>query len=110
MGYTNYWHQKNDISDANWKKIKDEYNNYILSVAGKRIVDLSKEDIISFDGGCETFVFSKHSTKEADRRYPEEDLSFHFCKTRLALYDIFVWYLLTYINKIDPSISIDRDN
>ena len=92
------------------KKIEDEYKNYVLPVAGKHIVDFSDPDTIRFDGGCETFVFSKHSTKEADRRYPEEDLSFHFCKTRLALYDIFVWYLLTYINKIDPSISISRDN
>jgi len=110
MGYTNYWHQHNDISNENWKKIEDEYKNYVLPVAGKHIVDFSDPDTIRFDGGCETFVFSKHSIKEADRRYPEEDLSFHFCKTRAALYDIFVWYLLTYINKIDPSISISRDN
>ena len=110
MGYTNYWHQHDDISNENWKKIENEYKNYVLPVAGKHIVDFSDPDTIRFDGGCETFVFSKHSTKEADRRYPEEDLSFHFCKTRLALYDIFVWYLLTYINKIDPSISISRDN
>lgn len=110
MGYTNYWHQHDDISNENWKKIENEYKNYVLLVAGKHIVDFSDPDTIRFDGGCETFVFSKHSTKEADRRYPEEDLSFHFCKTRAALYDIFVWYLLTYINKIDPSISIDRDN
>ena len=109
MGYTNYWHQHNDISNENWKKIEDEYKNYVLPVAGKHIVDFSDPDTIRFDGGCETFVFSKHSTKEADRRYPEEDLSFHFCKTRAALYDIFVWYLLTYINKIDPSISISSD-
>jgi hypothetical protein len=110
MGYTNYWHQHDDISNENWKKIEDEYKKYVLPVAGKHIVDFSDPDTIRFDGGCETFVFSKHSTKEADRRYPEEDLSFHFCKTRAALYDIFVWYLLTYINKIDPSISISRDN
>lgn len=110
MGYTNYWHQHDDISNENWKKIENEYKNYVLPVAGKHIVDFSDPDTIRFDGGCETFVFSKHSTKEADRRYPEEDLSFHFCKTRAALYDIFVWYLLTYINKIDPSISISRDN
>ena len=110
MGYTNYWHQHNDISNENWKKIEDEYKKYVLPVAGKHIVDFSDPDTIRFDGGCETFVFSKHSIKEADRRYPEEDLSVHFCKTRAALYDIFVWYLLTYINKIDPSISISRDN
>ena len=58
MGYTNYWHQHNDISNENWKKIEDEYKNYVLPVAGKHIVDFSDPDTIRFDGGCETFVFS----------------------------------------------------
>jgi len=109
MGYTNYWHQHNDISSENWKKIKKEYTDYVLSIAGKNIIDSSTDDIIKFDGGCETFYFAKYSKKEVDRRYPEEDLSFNFCKTRAGTYDIYVWYLLSYINKIDPSISISRD-
>ena len=40
MGYTNYWKQKTDIPLGKWKKIKDEYNDYVLPVAG----DLIKDD------------------------------------------------------------------
>ena len=30
MGYTNYWHQYNDFTDAEWKQIKEEFS-YIIS-------------------------------------------------------------------------------
>ena len=107
MGYTNYWHQHNDISDSNWKIIKSEYTNYVQQIAGTKIIDSSTEDTIKFDGGCETFLFSKHAKTIPD--YKGQDISLSYCKTRAALYDIFVWYMLTFINKTDPSISISRD-
>jgi hypothetical protein len=109
MGYTNYWHQHNDFTDEQWNKIKDEYENYVKPLAGNEIKDNSDVNNIIFDGGCETFVLSKFSEKEPDRRYKEQDLSLHFCKTRMDKYDIYVWYLLTYINRLCPDFSISRD-
>ena len=109
MGYTNYWYQSTDIPDDKWKLIKKEYNDYIKPVAGKLIDDSSSEDNIVFDGSCETFFFTQKATKESERSYPEQDITFHFCKTRGAQYDLAVWYLLTFINKLCPDIKIKRD-
>jgi len=58
MGYTNFWHQHNDISNEDWKLIKNEYHNYVQKIARDKIVDSSTEDTISFDGDYEPFVFS----------------------------------------------------
>ena len=43
MGYTNYWRQKTDIPLSKWKKIKEEYEEYVLPVAGDLIKDRSEE-------------------------------------------------------------------
>jgi hypothetical protein len=109
MGYTNYWYQSTDIPDDKWKKIKLEYNEYVKPIAGDLIDDCSGEDDITFHGSCETFLFSKKATTEAERRYETQDLTFNFCKTRGAKYDLAVWYLLTFINKLCPEIEIKRD-
>ena len=29
MGYTNYWKQKTDIPQGKWKRIKEEYEEYV---------------------------------------------------------------------------------
>jgi hypothetical protein len=111
MGYTNYWHQYNDFTDEQWKQIKEEYN-YIKEVC-KNIIDdeTHQDDEIVFNGindnQHETFVLNKNVNTE--KRYPEHDTSFNFCKTRMKPYDIAVWYLLTFINRICPEISISRD-
>ena len=107
MGYTNYWHQHNDITDQNWKVIMTEYKDYVLEVCGDEIKDESTADSIIFQGDCETFKFDKYAKVEKD--YPEQDESLHFCKTRQAKYDIYVWYMLMFINKICPGIAINRD-
>ena len=109
MGYTNYWRQKTDIPQGKWKKIKEEYEEYVKPVAGDLIEDSSSIDNIVFDGSCETFFFTQKATTEAERNYKEQDISFHFCKTRGAQYDLAVWYLLTFINKLCPEIEISRD-
>jgi len=109
MGYTNYWKQKTDIPLGKWKKIKEEYEEYVLPVAGDLIKDDSEIDDITFHGSCETFCFNRKAKTEADRSYPGQDLSFNFCKTRGAKYDLAVWYLLVSINKICPEIIISRD-
>lgn len=110
MGYTNYWHQHDNFSDTKWQLIKKEYE-YIKEVMSGIIVDQSQgDDEICFNGKYlehETFILNK----KVDRikKYPEHDVSFNFCKTALKPYDLAVWYLLNFINRICPEISIKRD-
>ena len=105
MGYTNYWKQKTDIPQSKWKKIKEEYEEYVKPVAGDLIDDSSSIDNIVFDGSGETFFF----TQKAELKLSVGDDGFHFCKTGGAKYDLAVWYLLTFINKLCPEIEISRD-
>ena len=107
MGYTNYWRQKTDIPQGKWKKIKEEYEEYVKPVAGDLIEDSSSIDNIVFDGSCETFFFTQKA--ETTPAYKGQDPSFNFCKTRGAQYDLAVWYLLTFINNLCPEIEISRD-
>ena len=107
MGYTNYWKQYQNVPDKAWKSIKKEYEEYIKPVAGNLIEDRSTENEIIFDGGCETFILSKIAKIKPD--YKGQDPSFNFCKTRAAKYDLAVWYLLTFVNKVCPDIEISRD-
>ena len=48
MGYTNYWKQKTDIPQSKWKRIKEEYEEYVKPVAGDLIEDTSEIDDITF--------------------------------------------------------------
>ena len=107
MGYTNYWRQKTDIPQGKWKKIKEEYEEYVKPVAGDLIEDSSSNNNIVFDGSCETFFFTQKA--ETTPAYKGQDPSFNFCKTRGAQYDLAVWYLLTFINNLCPEIEISRD-
>jgi hypothetical protein len=107
MGYTNYWKQKTDIPQSKWKRIKEEYEEYVKPVAGDLIEDSSSIDNIVFDGSCETFFFTQKA--ETTPAYKGQDPSFNFCKTRGAQYDLAVWYLLTFINNLCPEIEISRD-
>ena len=109
MGYTNYWYQKTDIPQDKWKLIKNEYKEYVKPVAGNLIEDSSSDNNIVFDGDCETFFFTQKATTEAERSYPGQNIAFHCCKTRASKYDLAVWYLLTFINKLCPEIEISRD-
>jgi hypothetical protein len=107
MGYTNYWKQKTDIPQSKWKRIKEEYEEYVKPVAGDLIEDSSSNNNIVFDGSCETFFFTQKA--ELKPAYVGQDPSFNFCKTRGAKYDLAVWYLLTFINNLCPEIEISRD-
>jgi len=64
MGYTNYWRQKTDIPQGKWKRIKEEYEEYIKPVAGDLIEDSSSIDNIVFDGSCETFFFTQKALQK----------------------------------------------
>ena len=112
MGYTNYWHKYNDFTDTEWKQIKEEFN-YIKTVVGHLIEDQSTEDIIKFNGvgddGHEDFYLNREAKTPFDKTYAGQDVSFDFCKTKEKPYDIAVWYLLTFINRICPHFAISRD-
>ena len=107
MGYTNYWRQKTNIPQGKWKRIKEEYEEYVKPVAGDLIEDSSSNNNIVFDGSCETFFFTQKA--ETTPAYKGQDPSFNFCKTRGAQYDLAVWYLLTFINRLCPEIEISSD-
>ena len=114
MGYTNYWHQHNDFTDIEWKQIKEEYD-YIKEVCGTIIHDETiTTDEIVFNGkgslGHETFVLKKDAKPfNFKKDYEGQDTSFYFCKTAMKPYDIAVWNMLTFTNRICPSFSISRD-
>jgi len=112
MGYTNYWHKYKDFTETEWKQIKDEFE-YIKETIGFLIVDESTDDVIKFNGigdnEHEDFYLYKYARTEQDRMYKEQDLSFDFCKTNRKPYDLAVWHLLTFINRICPHFAISRD-
>ena len=115
MGYTNYWHQYRDFTDQEWNQIKNEMT-YIKDIQYKTLDKITiTNEHISFNGkrpfSCETFFLNKTTYK--DKLYEDQDLSFHFCKTREFPYDIFVWHMLIFcagmINDKDKfNISRDR--
>ena len=113
MGYTNYWHQHNDFTDDQWKEIKEEYE-YIKEVCANIIDDETvTTDEIVFNGknedGHETFLIKQNARPYGSEKYDGEDIYFSFCKTRMKPYDLAVWHMLTFINRINPSFSISRD-
>ena len=113
MGYTNYWHQHSDFTDIEWSQIKEEYD-YIKEACAGIIIDESKKaDQIVFNGNSkdnqdhETFVIKKIAKTKKD--YEEQDMSFNFCKTAMKPYDLAVWHMLCFINRVCPNFAISRD-
>ena len=110
MGYTNYWKQPTNFTDQEWKAVRQEFN-YVREIAGDKIDVEDAHDVIAFNGGtggnCETFILFKEVSTE--KKYPEQDLSFNFCKTRLKEYDIYVWHLLTFCQMIKTDFAAWRD-
>lgn len=112
MGYTNYWHKYNDFTNTEWQQIKEEFD-YLKTVDGHLIKDESTDDIIKFNGigdnGHEDFYLNREAKTPFDKTYAGQDISFDFCKTNEKPYDIVVWHLLTFINRICPHVAISRD-
>jgi len=115
MGYTNYWHQHRDFTKIEWGQIKEEYD-YIKEVCENIIVDETQDGThIVFNGlkkndqDHETFVIKKNARPYNDQSYKGEDISFNFCKTAMKPYDLAVWNMLTFINRICPNFPISRD-
>ena len=112
MGYTNYWKQPTDFNDDQWVAVMNEAE-YIKSSLSQCNVGVFKDEIVingkTADNTCETLVLPKKALTEADRRYKEQKLDFHFCKTRELPYDLAVWHLLTFCQMIKKDFECSRD-
>jgi hypothetical protein len=112
MGYTNYWEQPTDFNDDQWVAVMNEAE-YIKSSLSQCNVGVFKDEIVingkTADNTCETLVLPKKALTEADRRYKEQKLDFHFCKTRELPYDLAVWHLLTFCQMIKKDFKCSRD-
>ena len=111
MGYTNYWKQPTDFNDDQWVAVMNEaeYLNTFDFIS----VGVFKDEIVingtTDDNTCETLVLPKKALTEADRRYKEQKLELHFCKTRELPYDLAVWHLLTFCQMIKKDFKCSRD-
>ena len=112
MGYTNYWEQPTDFTTDEWCAVMNEAE-YLKNIGNNFNVGIYKDEIIingsTADNTCETFVLPKKALTEADRRYKEQKLNFHFCKTRELPYDLAVWHLLTFCQMIKKDFECSRD-
>ena len=70
-------------------------------------VEIHKDEIIIY-GPCESMNLKRHA--RTVKRYPDEDVTFNFCKTREEVYDLAVWHLLVACAFIKPDFKISRDN
>lgn len=111
MGYTNYYYQERDFTDKEWDMVKEE-SKYVQELGYKveRYASNGKGvTTIVINGDCEPLVLSKY--RRTKKNYEDDNLSFNFCKTRMAQYDLAVWYLLCSCNQLlgeDFRISRDR--
>ena len=112
MGYTNYWTQPTDFTKDEWSSVMNEAK-YIKSSLSQCNVGVFKDEIVingtTANKTCETLVLPKNALTEADRRYKEQKLDFHFCKTRELPYDLAVWHLLTFCQMIKKDFKCSRD-
>ena len=111
MGYTNYYYQKRDFTDKEWDMVNEE-SKYIQELGYKveRYATNGKGvTTIAIHGDCESLILSKY--RRTKKNYEDDNLSFNFCKTRMAQYDLAVWYLLCSCNQLlgeDFTICRDR--
>jgi len=115
MGYTNYWEQPTDFNEDQWVAVMNEaeylktFDFISVGVFKDEIVIHGGKTLSSFEDTCETFVLPKKALTEADRRYKEQKLELHFCKTRELPYDLAVWHLLTFCQMIKQDFVASRD-
>tara|TARA_R110000737_G_scaffold243531_1_gene254618 strand:- start:11 stop:412 length:402 start_codon:yes stop_codon:yes gene_type:complete len=111
MGYTNYWEQTTDFTTDEWCAVMNE-TEYLKGL-NHLSVGIFKDEIIitakNLNDTCETFVLLREAIKEEDRRYKEQKLELHFCKTRELPYDLAVWHLLTFCQMIKKDFKCSRD-
>jgi hypothetical protein len=110
MGYTNYWEQSTDFTTDEWCAVMNEAE-YLKGIGRNFNVGIYKDEIIinGNNEGCESFSLTCKARTEADRRYKEQKLELHFCKTRELPYDLAVWHLLTFCQMIKKDFKCSRD-
>lgn len=110
MGYTNYWKQSTDFTVDEWCAVKNEAE-YLKNIGSNFNVGIYKDEIIinGNNEGCESFDLNRKARTEADRKYKEQQLDLHFCKTRELPYDLAVWHLLTFCQMIKKDFECSRD-
>jgi len=123
MGYTHYWDQSRDFTDAEWKNIKLKATNLLLNPSGdaQDILDTDKKgdpwvisnDIIKFNGknyddlSHETFLLEKKKGDVPDWSSDEvkkKGVVFNFCKTAEKPYDKYVTAMLILADNIAPGV------
>jgi len=136
MGYTNNWHQKDDFTDTEFKKLANHTKKMIKFFEEELEIKFSQVEIlcnfsdkfaqdgntnfISFNGDNEndldheTFIFEQTKREKYDYETDEDydDLgAFNFCKTNRKPYDALVWNILRKAYQIAPKkISIGNDD
>ena len=131
MGYTNNWHQKDDFTDTEFKKLAKHTKKMIKFFEEELEINFSQKEIvfeysdknlnfISFNGDNEndldheTFIFEQTKREKYDYETDEDydDLgAFNFCKTNRKPYDALVWNILRKAYQIAPKkISIGNDD
>ena len=126
MGYTNNWHQKDDFTDTEFKKLAKHTKKMIKFFEEELEIKFSQKEIdinlnfISFNGDNEndldheTFIFEQIKREKYD--YETDDDydnlgAFYFCKTNRKPYDALVWNILRKAYQIAPEkIHIRNDD
>ena len=105
IGYTNYW--RLDISNTNQEFVDSIWDNFTYEVRllfdynhEEYIKDLViNEDVIRFDGQCETFLFERKMRHHNFFDKSGEYTIYCFCKTNRQPYDKFVKAVLLIARK-----------
>mgnify|MGYP003147463651 FL=1 len=106
MGYTNYYYQERDFTVDEWKLVVNEAD--YLKELGYSVMAGQDMDEILISGDCEALLLRKQ--RRTEKHYEDDNLSFGFCKTRMAQYDLAVWYLLCSCNQLlGEDFRIGRD-
>jgi len=123
MGYTHYWRQKRTFTDDEWHTIRiraesviDEYRDILCYEEDQpnRKPEVS-QTCIRFNGkqddGHETFYLPrKREPQPSWDDSPEDEGTFHFCKTAYKPYDAAVVDLLIEVREVAPdAITLSSD-
>lgn len=123
MGYTHYWRQKRDFTDDEWRSICDRAE--VVLEEHEDIVCYEEDEphrkpevsqtCVRFNGkdeaGHETFYLPrKREPRPAWDDSPEDEGTFHFCKTAYKPYDAAVVEVLIEVRDVAPdAITLSSD-
>ena len=106
MGYTNFFYAKGDMNPAIFAQAAKECEA-VCKASTVALEDAEFSDnLIRFDGGCETFHFSRERAGEGA---VYDGFIFGFCKTRMLPYDFCVKACLLILKSHFPEMRISSD-